>query len=52
MSERTPKAGPILSVRELRKYYPVRGGIFGGHRGDVKAVESVSFHLEAGETLG
>jgi len=42
----------ILSVRDLRKYYPVRGGLFGGHRGDVKAVESVCFDMEAGETLG
>ncbi len=43
---------PMLSVRDLRKYYPVRGGLFGGHKGDVKAVESVSFDLQAGETLG
>ena len=52
MTDSISQTGPILSVRDLRKYYPVRGGIFGGHQGDLKAVESVSFHLEAGETLG
>ncbi|SVD96020.1 uncharacterized protein METZ01_LOCUS448874, partial [marine metagenome] len=30
----------------------VRGGLFGGKRGDVKAVESVSLDVERGETLG
>jgi peptide/nickel transport system ATP-binding protein/oligopeptide transport system ATP-binding protein len=39
-------------VRELRKYYPVRGGLFGGKLADVKAVESVSLDVDRGETLG
>lgn len=52
MKPSTPEEGPILAVRDLRKYYPVRGGLFGGHRGDVKAVESVTFDLQPGETLG
>jgi oligopeptide/dipeptide ABC transporter ATP-binding protein len=41
-----------MEVRHLRKHYPVRGGIFGRQRDTVKAVEDVSFHLRAGETLG
>lgn len=45
-------SSPILEVRDLRKYYPVRAGLFGGKRGDVKAVESVSLDVEPGETLG
>jgi oligopeptide/dipeptide ABC transporter ATP-binding protein len=41
-----------MEVRHLRKHYPVRGGIFRRQRDTVKAVEDVSFHLRAGETLG
>ena len=43
--------GPLLSVHDLEKYYPVRSGILGRHTGDVKAVDGVSFDLRAGETL-
>ena len=43
---------PLLEVRNLRKHYPVRGGIFGRQRDTVKAVEGVSLQLQAGETLG
>ena len=45
-------APPLLQVRNLRKYFPVRGGIFLRTVGHVHAVEDVSFHLNAGETLG
>ena len=44
--------GPLLQVRNLRKYFPVRGGVFLRTMGHVHAVEDVSFHLNAGETLG
>jgi len=44
--------GVLLRVRDLVKYYPIRGGILGRKRGDVKAVQSVSFDLTKGETLG
>ena len=43
---------PLLEVRDLRKYFPVRGGVFLRTVGHVHAVEDVSFHLNAGETLG
>lgn len=42
---------PLLSVRDLRKYYPVTSGILGRRTGDVKAVDGVSFDLHPGETL-
>ncbi len=44
--------GPLLSVEGLRKYYPVRGGVFGGRIGDVRAVDGVTFSVLEGETLG
>ena len=42
---------PILSVRELKTYYPITSGILNRHVGDVKAVDGVSFDLYPGETL-
>ena len=43
---------PLLVVDKLKKYYPVRGGIWGGRIGDVRAVDDVSFSVAQGETLG
>ncbi len=42
----------LLEVRDLKKYYPVTGGLLTRHLGDVKAVDGVSFYIEEGETLG
>jgi len=42
----------LLKVESLVKRYPLRGGLFGRAKGEVKAVEGVSFNLAAGETLG
>lgn len=42
----------LLDVHELRKYFPVRGGILQRVQGWVKAVDDVSFHIYEGETLG
>jgi len=43
---------PLVEVSGLRKYYPVRGGLFGSVVSQVRAVEDVSFTIAAGETLG
>jgi oligopeptide/dipeptide ABC transporter ATP-binding protein len=43
---------PLLEVSGLRKYFPVRGGIFGRVVKQVHAVEDVSFSIKKGETLG
>jgi oligopeptide transport system ATP-binding protein len=42
----------LLEVRNLVKHFAVGGGLFGGPRGIVRAVDGVSFTLHRGETLG
>jgi oligopeptide/dipeptide ABC transporter ATP-binding protein len=42
----------LISVRNLRTYYPILGGIFKRKIGDVKAVDGVSFDLRKKETIG
>ncbi|HEX4932278.1 MAG TPA: ATP-binding cassette domain-containing protein, partial [Gemmatimonadaceae bacterium] len=52
-SDTRPTAGdPLLSVRDLRKHFPIRKGLFGRGGGAVKAVDGVSFDVLPGETLG
>ena len=43
---------PILRIENLKKYFPVRRGILQRVAGHVKAVDDVSFSIDAGETLG
>ena len=45
-------AKPLLEVAHLTKHYAVRGGVFGRARGQVHAVDDVSFVIDEGETLG
>jgi oligopeptide/dipeptide ABC transporter ATP-binding protein len=42
---------PLLDVRNLAKYFPIRTGILQRVTGHVRAVDDVSFTLNAGETL-
>jgi oligopeptide/dipeptide ABC transporter ATP-binding protein len=43
---------PLLSIRGLRKHFPIRTGLFGRQTGAVRAVDGVSLDVAAGETLG
>ncbi len=43
---------PLLSVRNLKKHFVMRKGLFSRVVGTVKAVDGVSFDLAAQETLG
>lgn len=41
----------VLEVKNLKKYFPVKGGFLGKTVGHVKATDDVSFTLNKGETL-
>ncbi len=43
---------PLLEVKSLRKYFPIRKGFLQKTIGHVRAVDDVSFFIKAGETLG
>src|SRR5687767_11332984 len=43
---------PLLEVNGLVKHFPIRSGLFGRAGAIVRAVDGVSFAVEAGETLG
>jgi peptide/nickel transport system ATP-binding protein len=45
-------ATPLLSVRQLTKHFPLKGGLFGRSTGTVRAVDGISFDVAEGETLG
>lgn len=42
----------LLEVKNLKTYYPVKGGFFRRTVANVKAVDDVSFEIKKGETLG
>jgi len=45
-------AEPLLRVENLTKHFPVKGGFFSREVDHVRAVDGVSFRIDAGETLG
>ena len=47
-----PIVAPLLEVTDLRKYFPVRGGLFRRVVAQIKAVDGVSLQLRRGQTLG
>lgn len=42
----------LLEVNDLRKYFPIRGGIFSRVVANVKAVQDISFTVKPGEVVG
>jgi peptide/nickel transport system ATP-binding protein len=43
---------PLLEVKDLRAYFPVRGGVFSRVVSNVKAVQDISFTIDEGEVVG
>ncbi len=43
---------PLLEVNQLKKYFPVRSGLFSKVTASVKAVDDVTFDIYPGETVG
>jgi len=43
---------PLLEVKHLKKYFPIKGGVFSKTIGHVYAVDDINFTLAKGETLG
>jgi peptide/nickel transport system ATP-binding protein len=52
LDDRGGPAQPLLLARNLRKHFPVGGGIFGGGRKVVRAVDDLTLSVAKGETLG
>ena len=42
----------LLEVNNLKMYFPITRGVFGGVKGYTKAADDVSFFIRKGETLG
>lgn len=51
-TDRGGPAQPLLMVRNLKKYFPVRGDLFARQRKFVHAVDGVNFSIVKGKTLG
>ena len=43
---------PILQIKNLKTYFPIRNGFFGGISEYVRAVDNITFDVYPGETLG
>lgn len=43
---------PLLEIKDLKKYYPIRKGILSRTVGQVKAVDGINLSVYQGETLG
>ncbi|MDD2428146.1 MAG: ATP-binding cassette domain-containing protein [Eubacteriales bacterium] len=42
----------LLEVKNLKKYFPIKAGLFGRVVGQVKAVDNISFSIARGTTMG
>lgn len=45
-------AEPLMEVKNLKKYFPITGGVFQRQVGNVRAVDDVSFTIYKGESFG
>jgi len=52
VSDVSQNGGPLVEIREIRKYFPIRKGMMQREVARVHAVDGVSFAVQEGETLG
>ena len=52
MSDRGGPAQPLLIARDMRKHFPLVGGLLGRTTKVVRAVDDLSLSVQKGETLG
>jgi peptide/nickel transport system ATP-binding protein len=52
VAEHPVEKATLLEVKNLKKYFPIRGGILSRVVANVKAVEDVSFTVNRGEVVG
>src|SRR5690625_5179437 len=43
---------PILEVKNVKKYFPIKKGFFQNVKGHLRAVDGVSLSIKKGETFG
>ncbi len=46
-----PASSPLIEVQGLKKWFPIKKGVFSRHVGDVKAVDGLDFSIARNETL-
>jgi peptide/nickel transport system ATP-binding protein len=51
MTQENGNAKPLIEVKGLKKYFPIRKGFLNRHIGDVRAVDDVNFTINSQETL-
>jgi oligopeptide transport system ATP-binding protein len=52
VSEVAQPGQPLIEVREVKKYFPIRSGLMQREVARVHAVDGISFAIQPGETLG
>lgn len=48
----TAAAGNLLEIHNLKKYFPIKGGVFSQTVANVKAVEDFNLNIKKGEVVG
>ena len=43
---------PLLEIKGMKKYFPVKGGVLLRTKAQLKAVDDISLTIHPGETLG
>ena len=51
-NHQSPIANPLLDIRDLRTWYPIKKGVFARTAGHVRAVDGVTLTINRGETFG